>query len=148
MKQEDYKEFREKIRLMERKLGLLNKGTGCCAISLSQCHALVEIGHAPKINLRNLAQCLDLDISTMSRCIDSLVKKHLVSRTTSLEDRRCVHLELTEEGFTLFESIENNMNDRFDQIFHRIPDEQRMVVLQGLDTILLALQEDNTRKGN
>ncbi|WP_455718256.1 MarR family winged helix-turn-helix transcriptional regulator [Anaerosporobacter sp.] len=126
---------------MERKLGLLKKGNGCrCDISLTQCHALVEIGRTPGIILRTLADQLDLDISTMSRCIDSLVKKDFVNRKNSAVDRRCVILELTDNGQQLFNTIEKDMNDKFFQIFNRIPEEQRKEVLNSIDVILDAIQ--------
>lgn len=144
MDHEDSNNFREKIRIMERKLGLLKKGNGSCSnISLTQCHTVVEIGRTPGINLRTLSYLLDLDMSTMSRCIESLVKKDLVNRKNAAEDRRCVNLELTDQGKRLFNTIEKDMNNKFFQIFNRIPDDQRNTVLNSLDIIINALQESD-----
>lgn len=141
---EDSKSFREKFRIMERKLSLLMKGNSCCCdISLTQCHALVEIGRTPGINLRTLANQLDLDISTMSRCIESLVKMDLVIRKNAATDRRCIDLELTDQGKHLFNTIEKDMNNKFFQIFNRIPDDQKNTVLNSLDFIINALQESD-----
>lgn len=49
------KEFRELIRILERKSGLLNQeGGGCCYnISLAQCDALVEIGQSDSISIKS-----------------------------------------------------------------------------------------------
>lgn len=141
---EDSNSFREKFRIMERKLGLLMKGDGCCCdISLTQCHALVEIGRMSGINLKTLANQLDLDISTMSRCIESLVKMDLVIRKNAATDRRCIDLELTYHGKHLFNTIEKDMNNKFFQIFNRIPNDQQNTVLNSLDFIINALQESD-----
>ena len=39
------KDLRELIRLLVRNLGILEKGdASCCDVTISQCHAIVEIG--------------------------------------------------------------------------------------------------------
>lgn len=62
----------------------------------------VEIGKTPGINLSTLANQLDLNFSTMSRWIESLVKMDLVIRKNAAIDRRCIDLELTDQGKHLF----------------------------------------------
>jgi len=133
--------FREQIRLLERKLGLLSKEKGCCSISLSQCHALVEIGRNPNVMLKELAETLTLDISTTSRCVDNLVKKELVQRLTSSNDRRCIEIALTEKGLHLFYKIEEEMNKKFTEVFSHIPMEERESVIKSLNTILTSFDQ-------
>ena len=109
------KHFREQIRILERKLGLLKKNNGSCcaaALTLAQCHALVEIGRVKIISLKELSIILAIDMSTTSRTVDGLVKKGYVQRIPSREDRRSVEISLTESGFEIFETIESN-NDTF-----------------------------------
>ncbi|MBU4439706.1 MAG: MarR family transcriptional regulator, partial [Firmicutes bacterium] len=82
------KQFREQIRILERKLGLLKKNNGSyCAevLTLAQCHALVEIGRIETISLKELSVILAIDMSTTSRTVDGLVKKGYVLRIPSLE---------------------------------------------------------------
>ncbi len=139
----DSKNFRELIRILERKLGLLNKQDSCCLeVTLAQCHALVEIGRAENISLKALANLIDLDISTMSRTVDSLVKKEFVFRTPSETDRRSVDIELTEKGLVLFRDIENKMDDKFNNIFNQISLEDQLTVFNGLNIIIEALTKN------
>ncbi len=139
----DSKDFRELIRILERKLGLLNKQDSCCLeVTLAQCHALVEIGRAENISLKALANLIDLDISTMSRTVDSLVKKEFVFRTPSETDRRSVDIELTEKGLVLFRDIENKMDDKFNNIFNQISLEDQLTVFNGLNIIIKALTKN------
>lgn len=130
--------------MLERKLGLLKKNTGNCCnndLTLTQCHALVEIGRAERIMLKELATILAIDISTTSRTVDSLVKKGYVQRITSVEDRRSVNISLTEAGTILFTEIESTMDQFFAEVFSNIPDEEKMNVLHCLDTILNAFNK-------
>lgn len=141
MNEKQAKDFREKIRILERKLGLLKKNNGSInknTLTLPQCHSLIEIGRAEKISLKNLSKILSIDISTTSRTVESLVKKEYVIRTTSSEDRRSVDIYLSESGKLLFNEIESEMDNYFSEIFSRIPQNEKGNVLIALDTILKA----------
>lgn len=138
------KQFREQIRILERKLGLLKKNNGsCCAavLTLAQCHALVEIGRVSTISLKELSIILAIDMSTTSRTVDGLVKKGYVQRIPSLEDRRSINISLTESGFVIFETIESNNDTFFADIFDNIPNDEQMNVLHALDVILEAFDK-------
>ena len=81
MKTEEYKQFREIIRTLEKKIGVLNDSElSCCGITLAQCHALVEIGRAESISLNELAGQMSLDNSTMSRTVNNLVNSGMAIR--------------------------------------------------------------------
>ncbi|MDD3308149.1 MAG: MarR family transcriptional regulator [Acetobacterium sp.] len=140
------KQFREQIRILERKLGLLKKNNGsCCAavLTLAQCHALVEIGRVNSISLKELSIILAIDMSTTSRTVDGLVKKGYVQRIPSLEDRRSVDISLTDSGMVIFETIESNNDTFFADIFNNIPNAEKMMVLHALDVILAAFDQES-----
>ena len=140
------KHFREQIRILERKLGLLKKNNGrCCAaaLTLAQCHALVEIGRVKIISLKELSIILAIDMSTTSRTVDGLVKKGYVKRIPSREDRRSVEISLTESGFEIFETIESNNDTFFADIFNNIPIDEKMNVLHALDVMLAAFDQES-----
>jgi len=138
------KNFRESIRILERKLGLLNKQDVCYSeVTLAQCHALVEIGRSKAISLKELASILGLDVSTMSRTVDSLVKKEFIVRAPSKTDRRSVVIELTDKGLYIFNDIENTMDEQFESIFKQISQEDQQTALNGLNIIIDALTKNN-----
>lgn len=143
-------ELRELIRSLERKLGILEENEfSCCNISITQCHALVEIGRAKKMALNELADLLNLEDSTMSRTVNILVTKELVRRDIDPADRRYITIVLTDEGQKLFESIETNMGNYYADIFSRIPNEKQEIVLESLDILLTAVTTSNqTEKTN
>lgn len=134
--------LREAVRLLERKLGMLNDiQSACCGVTFAQCHAIVEIGRAKRISLNELADILGLDKSTMSRTVNNLVNSHLAVRETEPKDRRYIMITLTEAGQHTFERIEAEMNTYFAQVYQRIPEGQRELVVESLHLLLRALAE-------
>jgi DNA-binding MarR family transcriptional regulator len=127
----DSKLFRESIRILNRKLGVIEEGGFFfCGITFSQCYALIEIGRAQTLSLCKLAEVLGLDNSTMSRTVNNLVNGGLAVRDTDPQDRRCLTIRLTDTGQKLFEQAESVMDGYFEEIFERIPEEKRKNVLE------------------
>ena len=140
----EYRNFRELIRVLERKLGILEDNEfACCEITLAQCHAIVEIGRAGIISLNELAKLVNLEDSTMSRTVNNLVNKDLAERNLDSKDRRYITISLTAKGHDLFESIEAQMDKYFKDIFTYIPNEKRAQVLESLALIVDATNKSN-----
>jgi DNA-binding MarR family transcriptional regulator len=141
-KVKDSKLFREKLRILNKKLGVLEDGGFFfCGVTFSQCHALIEIGRAQPISLCRLAEVLSLDNSTMSRTVNNLVESGLAVRDTDPSDRRCLTIRLTDAGQKLFEQAESVMDGYFEEIFGRIPEGKRKGVLEDLRLIIEAVDE-------
>lgn len=135
--------LRELIRILVRNLGILEKGEAtCCGVTVSQCHAIVEIGRAEQISLNDLAELLALDKSTMSRTINNLVDSGLAIRELHAEDRRFVSIKLTNEGIKVFENIESSMEYYYNSIFSSIPEDKREQVLESLQLIIDAAKNN------
>lgn len=135
--------LRELIRILVRNLGILEKeDTSCCGVTISQCHAIVEIGRAEEISLNELAKILTVDKSTMSRTINNLVKNELVIRELHPEDRRYVTIKLTDEGMKAFKNVERGMQEYYKNIFRAIPEEKREQVLESLKLITEAVNKN------
>lgn len=134
-------QLREMIRILERKLGMLDEMqlSCCCGISFTQCHAMVELGRAGALSLNDLSETLGLDKSTMSRAIDNLVCSGLVERGQGSEDRRYVRIGLTESGREVYRVIEETMHGFFDRVYGSIPEEKRNQVLQSLGLLVKAM---------
>ncbi len=126
-------DLREGIRVLVRNLGLLERSeSGCCGVTLAQCHAIVEIGRSDETNLNNLTELLNLDKSTMSRTIDNLVNQSLALRQTRTENRRYISIKLTEKGYEIFKSIEKSMEDYYSNIISLVPGDKKDQVLESL----------------
>ncbi len=135
------RQLRELLRILERKLGIVNDSTqSCCGVTLAQCHTLVEIGRLKRVSLNQLASRLDLDKSTTSRTVDNLVRRGLVLRQTAADNRRSVVIKLTAGGTALFTDIETNMGRYFEQILASIPASKHQNVLESLKLLLDAIE--------
>jgi DNA-binding MarR family transcriptional regulator len=142
MTEQESSSLRELIRILVRRLGILEKSdASCCGISLAQCHAIVEIGRKGKINLNDLADMLGVDKSTMSRTINNLVESRLAARDLDNDDRRYVVIQLTEEGQNFFENTEIGMDRYFTEILERIPKDKRSQVLESLELLTFAVRD-------
>lgn len=129
--------LRELIRILVRDLGILEKSdSNCHGVTMSQCHAIVEIGRANEISLNELAKILNLDKSTMSRTINKLVDDDLVVRESHPEDRRYIVIKLTDKGTSVFKTIEESMNNYYKKIFVSIPQDKREQVLDSLKILI------------
>ena len=142
--QTESNQLRELIRILERKLGVLEDGEmACCGISMAQCHALVEIGRAGSISLVDLAGLINLDTSTMSRTVNNLVNNNMAERELNPSDRRYVTIRLTPEGLEQFHGIESSMGSYFMKIYSAIPAEDRAQVLESLQILLKAIAKSD-----
>jgi len=135
--------LRELIRVLVRNLGILEKSdASCCGVTISQCHAIVEIGRSGEVSLNELAELLALDKSTMSRTINNLVEDGLVIRELDPEDRRYVKIKLTDKGIKIFKDIEESMDRYYKSIFNSVPEEKREQVLDSLKLLIEAVNKN------
>lgn len=143
MKYEGSDYLRELIRILVRNLGILEKSdSSCSGVTITQCHAIVEIGRAGGISLNELAEILTLDKSTMSRTVNNLVDSQLAVREMHPEDRRYVTIALTEKGEHIFKDVEKSMEQYYNSIFFLIPEDKRGQVLESLKLLIEAVNNN------
>ncbi|MCR4434819.1 MAG: MarR family transcriptional regulator [Clostridiales bacterium] len=143
----DSRQLREMMRLLERKLGILEESeVACCGITMAQCHALVEVGRAKNISLNELAELLNLKNSTMSRTVNNLVNSELVKRDIDPQDRRYITISLTESGTKIYEGIEESMNLYYKRVYDWIPEDKRGQVMESLQILLEAISKNECCK--
>jgi DNA-binding MarR family transcriptional regulator len=137
MKQSDIQTFRKHLRKLERETGiLLDSETECCSVTVAQCHLLLELEADDTLALKDLADILSLDKSTLSRTIESCVQKGFLERSADEKNRRKNILSLTEEGRQKCGLINSLCNDQFMKIFSHIPEDKQ----DSVDFIFLAPQ--------
>ncbi len=133
MQTKDIRAFRETLRKLERELdSQLKVGMNCCGVSLVQCHTLLELASQKKTSLKELAEALELDKSTVSRSIDLMVKQGLVKREIDDNNRRFVQLSLTRKGKETGKQINQFCDDYYLQLFGHIPEDKQNQVIEGL----------------
>jgi DNA-binding MarR family transcriptional regulator len=74
-------------------------------ITPQQVRLLLELSAAGTLRPMQLAQRMEIHVSTLSGITDRLAERGLVSRTPALDDRRCSDLALTDGGRRLLHDL-------------------------------------------
>ena len=128
--------FRAKLREIERAVWLQTKSEAlCCGVTLAQCHAILEIGAAGEVNLKELAARLGLDNSTLSRTVESLVKDGLAERIPSAQDRRATVIRLNKKGNAARDRINSTWNRICREMFRTIPREKHNQLIDSVSIL-------------
>jgi len=137
---EPHKRLRELIRQLERKTGAFNDSQmACCNITITQCHALVEIGRAKHISLIELSELLGLESSTISRTVNHLVNAEMVNREVDPVNRRFITISLTKDGQQIYNGIEACMNLYYKKVLQNIAEEKQTEVLESIQILIDAI---------
>lgn len=80
-----------------------------CGLSMTQCKALLELGglgeETEAKQVSDLAETFGVSVPSMSRAVDTLVKKRLATRVEDSEDRRVRRVEITAKGKDLVDTL-------------------------------------------
>lgn len=74
-------------------------------ITPQQVRLLLELSAVGTLRPMQLAERMEIHVSTLSGITDRLAERGLVSRSPSLDDRRCSDLALTDEGSQLLHDL-------------------------------------------
>jgi DNA-binding MarR family transcriptional regulator len=128
--------FRAKLREIERAVWIQTKSEAlCCGVTMAQCHAILEIGEAGELNLKDLSARLGLDNSTLSRTVESLVRDGLAERTPSKEDRRATVIQLNDKGRAARDRINATWNRICRDMFRSIPREKHESLVESISIL-------------
>ncbi|MBC7105119.1 MAG: MarR family transcriptional regulator, partial [Firmicutes bacterium] len=135
-------DLRRLLDELARSMRLVEKSeVGCCGVTLSQCHVLLEVARAGTASPGEVAASLGLDLSTVSRVADGLVRRGLLERETDPRDRRRCLLSPTEAARDLVARIEGGMNAYVERILDLIPQDRRVTVLEALGLLVEAAKK-------
>jgi DNA-binding MarR family transcriptional regulator len=100
-------EFALSVKAVQRELEhWVNEAMRPLGITAAQADALVVIGSAEPISLKDLGDLLIAEAGHPSRLVDRLVEAGLVARKPAAADRRRVELSLTARGRRLAKRVE------------------------------------------
>ena len=126
------REFRKSLRILEQEVGLsMASETGCCGVTLAQCHILLEVDQRERTSVTELAAKLELDKSTMSRTVDTMCRAGLLNRETDPSNRRQQVISFTGEGRLKSDRINGLCDSSYTRLFDFIPAEKRQMVVES-----------------
>jgi DNA-binding MarR family transcriptional regulator len=136
------KAFRQGLRELEREVDLaLSSQTGCCGVTIAQCHLLLAVEDSGEPSVSEIAAVLELDASTLSRTVDGLVRTGLLARREDPLNRRRQLVSLTREGRTRVDSI-NSLCDRYyGGLLDALPEDKVQAIAEALPLFAKAMRD-------
>lgn len=110
------------------------------AITVSQFHILRHINRGQD-SVSELAATSHISRPAISRMVDVLVNKHLISRTQNPQDRRHVQLALTEAGETLLTTIVDNTHLWMSKKLVLLEGDELETIVSGMEALKKAFKE-------
>jgi DNA-binding MarR family transcriptional regulator len=110
-------------------------------ITLPQFRCLVTLGARGPQRPADLAAGLKVDPSTASRMTDRLVRKRLVRRARTKEDRRMVRLHLTGAGRATVDRVTDQRRAELERLLEQMPARGRKTLTAGLRRFAAAAGE-------
>ena len=101
-------------------------------VTLPQYRALVVLRTRGPQRAADLASLLDVTPSTASRMIERLVRKHLVRRVRTKDDRRAVRVHLTDAGQTVVSQVTDRRRAEIEHILKQMPAQGRKALTSAL----------------
>lgn len=129
------RQFRKHLRSFERVTNLQLK-TCCVNVTLSQCHALLEIESQKHVTLNRLSDLLTLEKSTVSRTVEDLVRMEYVRRQPHPSDRRCIWITLTPKGRFICDEINSQSDFYYSQALGMVPGEELERIMSSLQRLV------------
>ena len=104
-------------------------------VTYSQLKLLKMVSLTEGYSVSNVAQFLGVSTAAASRAVDRLVRRGLVNRTAAEEDRRAVHLSLTQKGLELLRRYDAAARPALERAFADLSPEQMRQVGDLLDRL-------------
>jgi DNA-binding MarR family transcriptional regulator len=110
-------------------------------LTATQGYALLALPEHETLNMNELSELIGSANSTTTRMMDQLVKKGLVDRVPSEEDRRVVLVGLTETGRELQKDVTQIYQKFYKSVLHEISDDRHEAILEVLAEINQAISK-------
>jgi DNA-binding MarR family transcriptional regulator len=104
-------------------------------VTASQGYILLALPETGSVTMNDLSVRMKLANSTMTRMVDQLIQKRMITREPDPEDRRIVRVRLTEQGQDIKIRLKKTMQDLFSQVLEDIPDGEREQIIHSLETL-------------
>ncbi len=146
MKKIDPRLFRQYLRHFERELDIQNNSNCCCGVTVTQCHTLMELYDQGDVQLNILSEKLNLDKSTVSRTVETLVNQGLVEREIPKKNRRTTNIRLTNNGLDVCETIHKGNDVYYREALGAIPKKMIPDFIAGFEIFVTKMRELNEGK--
>ncbi|MCM3764913.1 MarR family winged helix-turn-helix transcriptional regulator [Neobacillus niacini] len=104
-------------------------------LSITDFSVLEVLYHKGKQTIQQIGNSILISSGSMTYVIDKLEKKGLLLRNSCLEDRRVIHITLTDAGTDLMNKLMPKHHELVDEIFSSLTSEEAGALVQLLEKV-------------
>jgi DNA-binding MarR family transcriptional regulator len=117
-------------------------------LSVPQFRTLGFVNRHPGTSLSDVAEFIGLTLPAMSKLVDGLVERKLVTREIHAGDRRRVTLDLTRRGRTCLQAAHDSAQASLAARFAPLDAEERSVIVRALEILYPLFAVEGERSGH
>jgi len=111
------------------------------SITVVEFRCMRIINQYPQLTVNHLASEMALTSSRITRIIDGLVSKKIVSREIGKTDRRYFELRLTAKGKKMIQQLNQEYTEMHEEILSNIPEKYQESMYQGIIQLNNAIEK-------
>lgn len=109
----------------------------------SQCYCLLELRNKDGMPMNDLSVKMNLNSSTMTRIVDTLVRDGYIDREKDLQDRRIVIVKLTAKGEASANELSQHLDAYYSNILSHLPVGEIDEVFRSVSHLIAAFEKAN-----
>lgn len=114
----------------------------CCRTTSTQCHLLTELGRSGPLPLSDLGTRVSLEKSWVSRAVDAMVERGLVTKEPNPNDARSWLVTLTADGERTVKDLDRTLDEHAEHLLGSLSERERAAVQNSLLLLMKALRDD------
>lgn len=107
----------------------------------SQCYILLEIYKQQTLSINEISEKMHLEISTITRIMNNLVRDELILRKRAIYDKRVVEAVLTEKGKEVALQLQKSIANYYKDIISNLPRGHVREVMGAVELLVTALEK-------
>ncbi len=104
-------------------------------LTLLELCVLRELSRQKELSMSEVGKALSVNLSTLTRIVDKLVKRDLVARKPDPDDRRVVRIMLTPGGSRASHMLEQEKRKRVESFLRGMTSDERRALLKIVKTV-------------
>jgi DNA-binding MarR family transcriptional regulator len=106
----------------------------------SQCYILLEIYKHKTLSINEISEKMRLEISTITRIMNNLVRDELIIRKKSVYDKRVVEATLTEKGRDVARQLQRSIVNYYKDVIAYLPRGHVREVMRAVELLVTAVE--------
>jgi len=98
-------------------------------LSMQELRVVERLGDVRSTMMKELAEYMPLAVNSVTSLVDNLEKRGLVRRNRSMEDRRVVNVELTDDGQEVYRAAVNEKRSLLTRMLGKLNADEREVFM-------------------